>query len=255
MRRSRAPSWPSAQFCAGQFWADCITNTAGPDFRQAHRRKPREARFRIFRTEHREKQKSLRMTRLAASLAAMRPQAWNVLAVAAGDEEFASAAFLRVLPANPAQRPAMLKRRTVLDLLDPEGRHGVRDGTHGSKKEGERARQASVWGESEADCTRPDNIDMSSGVLARRRQLGSISRARAMTCCACLSRPPRAAAACGRSLSHAARARTHVDGCRHPDPGHQGVPPGVAGPPCCVAAINGFRSRSLRSTYLQVRYF
>ncbi len=33
------------------------------------RRRPKEARFRIFRTEHREKQKSLPMTRLAASWA------------------------------------------------------------------------------------------------------------------------------------------------------------------------------------------
>ena len=35
MRRYRALSSPPGAFCAGQFWADCITNTAGPDFRQA----------------------------------------------------------------------------------------------------------------------------------------------------------------------------------------------------------------------------
>src|SRR6266700_5037979 len=34
MRRYRALSRPPGAFCAGQFWADCITNTAGSDFRQ-----------------------------------------------------------------------------------------------------------------------------------------------------------------------------------------------------------------------------
>src|SRR5229473_4204931 len=34
MRRYRAPSRPLGAFCAGQSWADCITNTAGSDFRQ-----------------------------------------------------------------------------------------------------------------------------------------------------------------------------------------------------------------------------
>jgi hypothetical protein len=32
----RAPCRLPGAFCAGQFWADCITNMAGPDFRQAH---------------------------------------------------------------------------------------------------------------------------------------------------------------------------------------------------------------------------
>src|SRR5438128_3926683 len=35
-RRYRAPSTPLGAFCAGQSWADCITNTAGSDFRQGH---------------------------------------------------------------------------------------------------------------------------------------------------------------------------------------------------------------------------
>src|SRR5712692_3336256 len=34
MRRYRALSRPPDAFCAGQSWADCITNTAGSDFRQ-----------------------------------------------------------------------------------------------------------------------------------------------------------------------------------------------------------------------------
>src|SRR5262249_52694627 len=34
MRRYRALSRPPGAFCAGQSWADCITNTAGSDFRQ-----------------------------------------------------------------------------------------------------------------------------------------------------------------------------------------------------------------------------
>src|SRR5229473_4027107 len=37
MRRYRAPSRPPGAYCAGQSWADCITNTAGSDFRQAQR--------------------------------------------------------------------------------------------------------------------------------------------------------------------------------------------------------------------------
>src|SRR5713226_161763 len=34
MRRYHAPSTPLGAFYAGQSWADCITNTAGSDFRQ-----------------------------------------------------------------------------------------------------------------------------------------------------------------------------------------------------------------------------
>jgi class 3 adenylate cyclase len=34
MRRYRALFRPPGAFCAGQSWADCITNTAGSDFRQ-----------------------------------------------------------------------------------------------------------------------------------------------------------------------------------------------------------------------------
>ncbi len=36
MRRYRALFRPPGPFCAGQSWADCITNTAGSDFRQGH---------------------------------------------------------------------------------------------------------------------------------------------------------------------------------------------------------------------------
>jgi len=34
MRRYGALFRPPGAFCAGQSWADCITNTAGSDFRQ-----------------------------------------------------------------------------------------------------------------------------------------------------------------------------------------------------------------------------
>jgi hypothetical protein len=79
-----------------------------------------------------------------------------------------------------------------------------------------------VSGESEADCTRPANIDMSSGVLARRRQLGSISRARAMTFCACLSRPPRVPRAADHSHTRPGLIRD-IEPFRQAWPVHQAV--------------------------------